>query len=399
MKIKNLLLPLLVLAIAGTSVNAQVGSLIKKNDPLKTENNEGAGYWATKNATVNWQVVTVSGWDSKGDAATLLFSKSVGTGYTLAGQGWSSQIQLYTGATKTNEISVASGEAAFITVTQAANTMVINGYPLAATEAGVNGVRCLQEENNNFGWTDIAPYSQTAPNSGLTESEKPVLSDAVLGNPTGTTYPVTITATDNSGDMFYVLRDDANKFAWVLLEKTGVITVKAGVNYSIKVTAYDYAGNASDPKTLTIGETAFESVSHAVLDDFEFTLSSPNNNALTVTAKANRAENPLVALAAQIGTPETTFSQVIGFAGSIPEPMHVITTGTYGDMGNFSIPGVATCSNTFNGLAGNAEGIIRVAFIYLLDPIPAPVDQAGWQYMYEQQKVVSKTTDGRFIDF
>jgi hypothetical protein len=383
MKTKNVLLVFLLATFAGTNLFAVThGSLIKKNVPIVGEAAGYAAFWTGANATVDFKAVTVN---------NTLWATFVGKGnYNLAGNGWSSQVQLYTGTTKTNEISIASGEVNYITVSQATKTMTVTAYPLAAGEANFNGFRALQEDNNQFGWTEIMAYNQSAPSSGLTDdTERPVLTKVEAGEQVGTSLAVEFGATDNSGDFFYYVNDAANGFATVFFGNTGtLIGLKANTAYNFTVVAIDFSGNESEPRTFTNGgEQPFVSVLEGIAEDVDFFIHSTANS-VTIYAKPVLNENSFNSLGIQVGNPDVPFTQ-----GENPYPPIIEGVIGYGANG-LNFPGSPTVTKTITPVTANADGVIRVAFTYILGPNDEPVDAPGWSSLYEKLKHAGKLTTG-----
>ncbi|MDR2086948.1 MAG: hypothetical protein LBP72_07200 [Dysgonamonadaceae bacterium] len=389
MKTKSIFLTFLLAAFAGTNLFAVThGSIIKKNAPLDVVIGGNA---FPAGATVDLKAVT---------AGDKLWAKAVGQGYTLANQKWSSQVRIYApGNNPVNpyhEIS-QNNDAAYVTVNQQTRTTLVTAYPYKALGRNILQISVLQEENNNFNATEVWNYAVDAPNSGLTgDTEKPVLTQAEAGEQIGSSLPVEFEATDDSGDFFYYISDAANGFEAVFFDNTGTLTgLKANTAYTFTVVAIDFSGNESEPRTFTNGgEQPFVSVLEGVADDVDFFVHSTSNS-VTIYAKPVAADRSFNSLGIQVGTPEIVFTY-----GDNPNPP--IVEGVIGNGGNdFNFPGAATVTKTIPA-TGNADGIIRIGFVYILGPNAEPVDAGTWQLLYESLKYSTKLTTGprtgEFID-
>jgi hypothetical protein len=312
----------------------------------------------------------------------------VGKGnYALAGNGWSSQVQLYTGAAKSNELSSGSGEGNYIMVDRDAKTMTVTAYPIGAqkdpVETGFNGFRPLQEDNNQFGWTDIIPYNQAAPSSGLDgDTEAPVLVSAEAGEQAGASLPITCVASDDSGDYFYLVTDEANNYGYASF--TDVFTIgglKPATSYTLRVVAVDFSGNESEPVIIQIGEKPFESVLAGVARDLKFELGSTESE-LQVRVSPVAAENTLSNFKIQLGLENTTFTE------DDPYPYHPIENDWAGQASLvFSIKS----DQIFRSAP---EGIVYLNFTYLLGPVVEPVSAEDWANVFANTRIVSALSEG-----
>ena len=212
------------------------GSIIKKNVPLNVEidraNNPGV---FPANATVDYKIVTTGG---------KLWAKVVGAGYTLHFQPWSSQIRLFSPTiyelTKYNAPNNVN-----VTVTNNIPTTIVTEFTYA--NPAFNQIQIVQSQMDVYNGTTIENYNVDAPNSGLTgDSEKPILTKVNIGTQVGTTIPISCTATDDSGDYFYIVTDVANNFSYVSFTDDFTVTgLTEGITYTLSVLAVDFSGNQS----------------------------------------------------------------------------------------------------------------------------------------------------------
>ncbi len=212
------------------------GSIIKKNAPLDVSIGSFDGHIFPASAVVDFRAVTIGG---------KLWAKAVGTGYQLNTNVWSSQVRIYytQESTQPYEISQNNVAANYIAVDRATNTTVVTAYPYYA----VTKISVCQDELNTFNQTEIWNFDVNAPNSGLTgDTEIPLLTSVEFGDQDGTTMPVSCTASDNSGDYFYLITDEANNFSYASFTDNFTITgLGPGITYTFNVVAVDFSGNES----------------------------------------------------------------------------------------------------------------------------------------------------------
>jgi hypothetical protein len=294
----------------------------------------------------------------------------------LAGNNWSSQVRIYSPAL--HEISL-NNDPAYITVNQAALTTVVSAYPFTAfTRIGVS-----QEDNNDFNGTEVWDYNVAAPNSGLTgDEEKPVLTKAEAGEQVGSSLPVSCEASDNSGDYFYLVTDEANNFSFASFNDNFSVTLAPATNYSLRVVAVDFSGNESDPILITIGEKPFESVLEGIARGIDFELGSTTSS-LQVRAKPVDGSATFTNFKIQIGDENTVFSE------NTPTPYEVVLENWAG------IPTISytiTNSPIFNTAK---DGIVYLNFIYILGPNVDPEgNQQAWDDLYGKTTTTATLTAG-----
>jgi hypothetical protein len=375
MKTKSIFLTFLLAAFAGTNLFAVThGSIIKKNAPLTPEQLPRDAFWTTANVTVDFKAVTIN---------NKVWATFTGKGtYNLANNPWSSQVQLWTGTAKTFEISI-NNAADYITVDRTNKTTTVTAYPLKGNEFNFNGFRAVQEDNNNFGWTEIMTYNQAAPNSGLTgDTEKPVLTSAVPGTQAGASLPITCEASDDSGDYFYLVTDASNNYAYASFSDAFTIGgLKAGTSYTLSVIAVDFSGNESDPLIIQIGEKQFESVLSGVAGDIEFELGSTATE-LQVRAKPVNEEATITTFKVQLGLENTTYTE------DDPLPYEAVLNEWSGiPLVSYTIKNAAIFNTA-------PDKIIYLRFTYLLGPNTEPVSAEDWANVYSQTKIVSALSEG-----
>lgn len=345
------------------------GSIIKKNAPLdQMISNYNPDAVFPVGAKIDFKAVTAGG---------KLWAIVVGAGYELSGNNWSSQVRIYTPAL--HEISL-NNDPNFITVNRETRTTVVNAYSYAA----ISQISVSQEDNNDFNGPGIWAYNVSAPNSGLTgDTEKPALTKAEAGTQAGATLPISCTATDNSGDYFYLVTDAANNYTFASFTDNFTITgLKPATAYALSVIAVDFSGNESNPIVINVGEKPYESVLSGIAGDISFELGSTATS-LQVRAKPVDPTKTLTNFKVQIGTETTVFT------AELPLPYQAV-------MENW--PGLPTVSYTISNssvFTSAPGGIVYLNFSYLLGPILVPpVSAEDWADVYAQTKNAGALTDG-----
>ncbi len=385
MKIKNLLLVVVAIFAAVSVSAAPVGSIIKKAAPINVPVT-GTGFPAA--AVCDFKAVTVDG---------KLWAQVVGSGYTLAGNAYSTQIRL---TNPTGQMHEANRNAPGAIVNVGTLTTTLTAMPFAsgnlalpgggtANFANFNKIAVLQEDNNIFYSTATWDFDQAAANSGLTETEKPVLTTATAGEQSGSTLPITLAATDDSGDFFYYISNEENNYHTILFASGTLTGLTEGIT-ELKVVAMDYAGNSSDPIIVSVGDVTFASVLDGTVgDDVQFVITSTANS-FTIYVKPVSETAPLMHFLVQAGVPGTVFEEGSPVANQIVFEQ---------------IPGVTGWSSgTVSGLTGNAENIVRLFFTYRINdgfPYASLEDDAGagYELFYRNLQKTGQLTSGQDIDF
>lgn len=242
MKTKILLFSLAV--FASTSLFAVThGSIIKKNVPVNIAIDTR---WQTQpfpvaTAVLDFKAVTIGG---------RLWAKVVGTGYELYDKPWGSQIRIITPSY--HEISV-NNDGAYVVATPATNTTIVTAYPFTA----INQLSVCQADHDSYYGTETWNFDAEIANSGLTgDTERPILTKANIGTQAGTTVEISCTASDNSGDYFYLVTDVTNNYYYASFDNDFTITnLNAGTTYNLSIVAVDYSGNESVGITTALKET------------------------------------------------------------------------------------------------------------------------------------------------
>jgi hypothetical protein len=214
------------------------GSIIKRNALLDEVIDWTHGTTFPDNSTVDYKIVTIGG---------KLWATIVGLGYNLHFQPWSSQIRLYPlPGNDDNMWELTKYNAPNnVNYNTSNNTTIVTACPYP--NPAFDHIRIVQSQMDAYSGTALTAYNVNAPNSGLTtDNEKPLLTKAQIGSQDGTTIPVSCTATDNSGDYFYIVADVVNNFYFVsFTDEFAVTGLTEGITYSFNVVAVDFSGNQS----------------------------------------------------------------------------------------------------------------------------------------------------------
>jgi len=237
MKIKNLLLVLLLTSVTSSMLALEHGSLIVKNAPLYPQrDNRAPAETPIEGQTLSFKLVTI---DNKSWAWTEL------AGTNIMGEAWSSQLRWWNGTNKTENNLL--GRVAGTQQTYGSTTIVPSVNPLIVTIfQHITGEWVFRE-------TDDFDYDYTLSNSAdEADQTAPILADPVIEGQSATLLSLTLSATDDSGDYFYYITDDAQGYKEVMFSNSADITLEDGVDYNFTIQAIDFSGNASNTKTVEI---------------------------------------------------------------------------------------------------------------------------------------------------
>lgn len=272
MKLKKLLFSLILTAglMSTNSLLAlDYGSIMRSGENLYPKR-DGAAPGATVNGmSFDFKVVTVG---NKTWAWTNV------EGLAIAGNAWSSQLRYYPyEAARENQLK---GRIPGTQQTYGMATVAPNQNPLEIT--------FLQEENNVFYETASFTYDYTKVNDA-DESDKtaPTLNTPVVNSQTAFSLDLSLSASDNSGELFYYIVDEAQNFVEVSFFDNIVLSLNAGSVYNFSIYAIDFSGNISDVKTVKTEEVEVKTVSEGTAQAISFKLDSRSLTELVVDCSAN----------------------------------------------------------------------------------------------------------------
>ncbi len=252
------------------NVSAQtIGSMMGNDLPLYPIRDGSAPGVAIAGTTFDYKAVTIG---TKTWAWTNLKGKNI------AGNLWSSQFRFWAGGKLENNLTgrVAGSQQTFGTF----------GIP----SANPSTITFVQEENNNFFETADITYDYTQVNSAnAADVTAPALADPNVTNQTSLQVSFTLSATDESGNFFYLIEDADNNFTEVSFVNETTLAIEAGVDYNFSVTAIDFSGNRSDAKIVPIdgGEPAY--LTEGIARDLSFKLDSRSLTELVIEATSTAA--------------------------------------------------------------------------------------------------------------
>ncbi len=222
------------------SVELNYGSMSKKSVQLYTQ---VAGAPVNTNSpvdgTVDFKLVTVG-------QRTWAYVKYNGTTLNVLGDEWASQLRCW-------------GAGFNIEAKDQENNLMIR--PSNKISYGTNSKKIPTENpflisiyqcltGYVYGETERFSYNPTIANSAHpNDKQAPVLT--CTNTTENLSLKLTLSATDDSGDYFYYIIDDANEINDVVMQDGAFIrTLKPETVYDIKVYAIDFSGNQSEPKSI-----------------------------------------------------------------------------------------------------------------------------------------------------
>lgn len=232
--IKKILL--MALVAVSVSVTAQIGSMKGKGLPVYTmrDNISLPVGTAIANVTFDYKIVTL------GQTTYAWTNLNQGS---VTGDVWASQLRFWQPGkmenTLTNRVPGTQQ-----TYGQCANPVQ---NPLTVT--------FFQNIADNIGFTetDNLTYDATMTNSAdAADVTAPVLADPVIAGQTSLQLRLTLSATDDSNDFFYIVEDAANNFSAVSFVNDATLAIVPGINYTLSVKAVDFSGNQSAAKTINV---------------------------------------------------------------------------------------------------------------------------------------------------
>lgn len=198
-------------------------------------------------------------------------------GKTIAGNAWSSQYRYWTGGKVENNLTG-----------RIAGTQQTYGVVNALPAANPSVITFLQEENNAFFETADFTYDYTKANSKDDgDTEVPVLAEPVINSQSALSLDLTLSATDNSGDYFYYIVDEANGFVSVSFFDNVKLSLVAGTQYTFSIYAIDFSGNMSTAKTITTQQTEAVYFTAGTAQALTFKLDSRSLTELVIECAAN----------------------------------------------------------------------------------------------------------------
>jgi hypothetical protein len=212
-------------------VKYPIGSIKGTGVPLYTQGTAGGDVTKPVNTdyeVLDYKVVTENG-------KSWVYNKFTGTSALDLTAGWTSQIRYWTSGNAKTENNLTSRNATTKVVTGTATTTIPNPVKIS-----------FFQSLNPGGWsetllTDYNPTTDNSPVSGDVTAPTVTACDVLT---TETTATLTISGSDNSGDLFYHIEDAVHSIDEFAFE--GIFTLSGltiGTTYNLSITPIDFSGN------------------------------------------------------------------------------------------------------------------------------------------------------------
>ncbi len=219
-------------------------------------NNLPAGT-AVAGLTLDYKAVTIG---SKSWAWTNIHGANIG------GASYSSQFRYYTstyGKTENNLVNRVKG-----------STTQTFGSTISSIPASPMYISFFQDANG-FNETDFIPYDKTAKNSQVGgDVTAPTLASATGSNVTVTSVDLTMSASDDSGNLFYYITDGAGVSEVSFLPTITLTGLTPTTAYTLTITAIDFNGNESTTKTVNFTTGGLVQITSGIAQGVKFVLKS-----------------------------------------------------------------------------------------------------------------------------
>jgi len=212
-------------------------------------------------ATLDYKVVT------KG-SKSWAYMKFSGTSGINAGADWQTQLRYWSSANAKTENNLTSSKNT--------TTKTILGTTTKAIPSPLKISFFQDLVTGGFSETLLIPYDITAKNSPVTgDATAPILSACDVSAITETAATLTLTGSDNSGDMYYYIADAAHGLEEFALTGTFDLTgLTASTTYNLTITPIDFNGNEGTPLTKSFTTLGLVQVTYGVAKDIKFMLKS-----------------------------------------------------------------------------------------------------------------------------
>lgn len=269
MKMKKLLFTLTVvfsmLGVAQTMA-LEHGSWLEKDVPMYPIRDGKEPGEAVEGLSLDFKVVTIGN-------TTWAWTEI--EGIAISGNSWSSQLRWWPGKIENNLTFRVPG------------TEQTYGKKVGLPADNPVTVTILQEQNNTFYETADFSYDYTKKTSSVDgDVTAPVLGTPKVVSQVGTILELSLSATEVN-DYFYYITDVDNGFEEVVFTDDVKLTLEDGKDYTFTITAIDFSGNESEPKTLR--PKAVEAIyfvegvaCNTTEDSLSFKLDSRGLNALVI---------------------------------------------------------------------------------------------------------------------
>ena len=241
---------LLVFIVAGFPVFAAIdlGSIAGKGLPLYHLRDGATPGDTVEGVTFDFKAVTVG-------TKTWVWTKL--NGKNLAGNDWSSQFRWWSPVKQEYNLSGVAG-------TQESHGIVgipdINFCEPTIPDTNHCVITFLQEEYHGEGHafhdfyeTDNFIYNYTQPNpADANDQIPPVLNTPIVVNQTDRQLRLFLSATDDSENFFYYIKDTVNNFGEISFSDEVVLNLDPDVTYYFSICAVDFSGNQSQSAAIPL---------------------------------------------------------------------------------------------------------------------------------------------------
>lgn len=261
--LKKFSVMLLCMPFFANSVSAAVAhGSIKGTGVTMYVQGPAGGVLATPNtaATLDYKVVT------KG-SKSWAYLKFNGTSGINAGADWQTQLRYWSSANAKTENNMTGSKSTTTKTIMGTTTKTIpNPLKISFFQDLATG---------GFSETLLIPYDIAVKNS-------PVVGDVIAPSattcdviPTETDATLTITGTDNSGDVYYYIADAAHNVEEFALASTAKLSgLSASTTYNLTITPIDFNGNEGTPLQKSFTTSGLVQVHYGVAKDLKFMFKS-----------------------------------------------------------------------------------------------------------------------------
>lgn len=221
------------------------------------------GNSATPNtaATLDYKVVT------KG-SKSWAYLKFTGTSGINTGADWQTQLRYWSSANAKTENNMS--------VSKSATTKIVMGTTTKTIPSPVKLTFFQDLVTGGFSETLLIPYDITLKNSPVSgDATAPVVSACDLSAIAETSAVLSLTGTDNSGDLYYYVVDAAHGVEEFVLANTYTLTgLSASTTYNLTITPIDFNGNEGTPITKSFTTLGLVQIMYGVAKDIRFMFKS-----------------------------------------------------------------------------------------------------------------------------
>lgn len=246
----------------GATATVTHGSMKGTNVPLYEQGSLGGDILKpVTTATLDYKVVTK-------DGKTWAYLKFTGTAAIGVGADWESQLRYWSSSNVKTENNLTTFRDATQKVVMGKATKTIPNNPL--------NISFFQNLNpGGFSETLLIPYDITAKNSSVTGDVTIPEITACDVEATEISADLTLSGSDDSGDLFYYIVDAEHGIEEFALSNFFRLSgLSASTNYNLTITPIDFNGNEGTPLTKSFRTAGFIQVTYGIAKDIKFRFKS-----------------------------------------------------------------------------------------------------------------------------